>query len=119
MKPVVSERNFTPSACGLESLLERTVGTAVEGQIVASVTVELVVNDQLLVVMVFPAWSFAALRVTVYVVEGFRAPVGVKVMVLVEGLYAEDPGTLPTESATTKLIVAGWTDSLNVAVMMG
>ena len=39
------------------------------------------------------------------------------VKVLVSGLYAVDPATLPPESVTTKLIVLGLTDSLNVAVM--
>ena len=59
---------------------------AVDGQMVALVTVEVVVKDQLLVAIAFPAWSFAPLTVTVYVVARFRAAVGVNVTVLVEAL---------------------------------
>jgi hypothetical protein len=87
---------------------------------VALLTVEVVVKDQLSAAAAFPAWSRAPLTSTVYVAAMFRDPVGVNVTVLVVGLYEVVPGTgLEAGSRSTKLIVPGWTDSPKVAVTVG
>ena len=70
---------------GVPSFAPVTCGTAVVGQMVTPVIAEeeLVVNDQLTGVMVWPRGSVAPVIVAVYCVDVFRARSGVNVVVAV------------------------------------